>query len=304
MLCAKPIDNGRGQMVGCGQCMNCEVNKRRAWTARLLLEGNACEDMAHGEVSWCTLTYNEDALPMAYRGTSAPVPTLNPRDYQLLFKQLRKPKRLGSFRFGLVGEYGDRFGRPHYHALIFGPPVAAVETHLRETWGTQFGFTTVMDWRMPSRADGKYQLDDGRVREARARYIAHYVTKKMNSVDSEKLHPAQVPEFWRCSRHPGIGCTRGLLDLVESRGGVRLMSETGDVPATVRIGKDVWPLHQNVRSWLRRHLGIPETKEERFAMFGPPRVERPQPSLADYERAAKQCGKMTRQAKAKDGRVL
>ena len=63
-----------------------------------------------------TLTYDDDHLP--------PNGTLVVDDLQKFFKRLRKEvKRRGSpdkIRYYACGEYGDRFGRPHYHVILFG----------------------------------------------------------------------------------------------------------------------------------------------------------------------------------------
>ena len=61
-----------------------------------------------------TLTYDEDHLP--------PHASLVVSDLQKFFKRLRKEVSSSgnSIRYFACGEYGDRFGRPHYHAIIFG----------------------------------------------------------------------------------------------------------------------------------------------------------------------------------------
>lgn len=292
MLCAAPVPLANGQRVGCGSCVNCLVNRRRAWTARILLEGLSCEKYAAGEVSWVTMTYADKNLPKVQRGTGAPVPTVLPRDTQLLFKRLRKHERLGPFRFTLVGEYGDETIRPHYHALLFGPRTTAVERALRDTWEPDFGHTRTRPWGVHDTT--KYKGD---ARINRARYCASYVTKKMAQVDSEKLLPEQEPEFWRVSRRPGIGCTSAALELHLTKGGSRYIAEHGDVSPQIRLLGEFWPLDYTVRNWLREQLGIPLTAEGREAVFGP-LPERPEPTPEAYERAKAQAGKFVRRAKS------
>lgn len=293
MLCARPVALDEGQLVGCGQCMNCLINRRRQWTARILLEGIACEAQGR-QVSWCTLTYRDEALPVCARGDLGDVvPTLRPRDYQLAFKRLRKRDALGPFRFALVGEYGDRFGRPHYHAMLFGPAVFHVEHHFKRVWEAEYGHIQVRPWALSE--DGS----EKDLRETRARYIAHYVTKKMSSVDSKKLHPVQEPEFWRVSRRPGLGCSNVLLDASTTKGGAMKLLEDGDVASTVRIGKKVWPLHPKVRAWLREELGVPQRGRDRRALTPPPSRARMPRTSEDYHRAAQAAEKeVRRHAKA------
>lgn len=64
--------------------------------------------------TFITLTYADDAL--VYGSTERAI--LVPRDLNLFWKRLRK--RYPPFKYFACGEYGERSGRPHYHALIFG----------------------------------------------------------------------------------------------------------------------------------------------------------------------------------------
>ena len=71
-----------------------------------------------------TLTYNDQHLPKV-PGTD--VPTLRLDHYQKFMKRFRKahkgidPDSKGQYpvRFYMAGEYGEKFGRPHFHACIF-----------------------------------------------------------------------------------------------------------------------------------------------------------------------------------------
>jgi hypothetical protein len=65
----------------------------------------------HDRSAFLTLTYADKMLP-ADRSISV-------KHWQLFAKRLRK--EVGPFRFYHVGEYGEKKGRPHYHAMIFGP---------------------------------------------------------------------------------------------------------------------------------------------------------------------------------------
>lgn len=289
MLCGKPITLATGRRVACGKCMNCMVNHRRSWTARLLLEGKGCEGPEAGEVSWVTLTYADENLPSASRGSGNSVPTLNSRDYQLGFKLLRKNLER-RFRFALVGEYGKETGRPHYHALIYGPRVLDVERALQKTWEPRFGHSRTRPWGMH---DPEFTGRERDARVFRAQYCARYITKKMSTCDSPKLLPEQAAEFWRTSRNPGIGCGRAILDLHTSYGGAHLIDEQGDVARTVRLCGRVWPLGRTVREWLREQLGIPADRAERERRLGKP-IELPEPTENEYWEAAQACEKLER----------
>lgn len=84
--------------------MPCRFNKRRVWTARLLLEAQL------GEPNFFVgLTYDDENLPADGR--------VSKREVQLFIKRVR---RRTPVRYFAVGEYGERGGRPHYHAVLFG----------------------------------------------------------------------------------------------------------------------------------------------------------------------------------------
>lgn len=95
--------------VPCGKCPECLQKKRSSWTFRLLAELRASES-----AYFVTLTYNDETLP--------PDGELSKRDCQLFIKRLRQQqhKLKGSqIRYYLVGEYGEKSGRPHYHMILF-----------------------------------------------------------------------------------------------------------------------------------------------------------------------------------------
>lgn len=99
----KPNQNNKTERISvpCGKCIACQSNRRSDWSIRLLEERKNWDNAI-----FLTLTYNDDN-----------VKDLNKRDIQLFFKVLRKYKDI---KYYLVGEYGTRTKRPHYHAIIFG----------------------------------------------------------------------------------------------------------------------------------------------------------------------------------------
>ena len=199
----------------CGKCAACLCNKREDWSTRLCHEASV-----YGEdVCFVTLTYNDQHLPHTddqpylVDGVKNPrkcfdwstgTPTLCLRDVQLFLKRLRKALEPRKIRYYLVGEYGSKFSRPHYHLMIFGyKPTDLVlwkriNGHLvyrssflesfwtRASYKESLGFSTVTD-----------------VTPGVARYCAQYVTKKMIV---KSTPPNVMPEFYRQSvRDGGIG---------------------------------------------------------------------------------------------------
>lgn len=65
----------------------------------------------HDENTFITLTYNKDHLPKNQ--------SLDHSDFQKFIRSLRQ-KTGKKISYYMCGEYGENFGRPHFHALIFG----------------------------------------------------------------------------------------------------------------------------------------------------------------------------------------
>lgn len=233
MLCISPFRRPRFEH-GCGQCLPCRINRRRTWAARIVLESLACR-----ESSFATLTYSEDHLPA--HGSLE-------NDHWREFT-----KGIGVRYFG-CGEYGDRFGRPHYHLVLFGLGALDAERLCLERW--PYGFSQVRP----------FAFEHGS-------YVAAYTTKKLSKVDDERLGEGQVPEFARMSRRPGIGVL-GLRPIVEwlyTAAGSRYMAEFRDVPQVVSINRSVYPIGRTLVKKLREEVGIPQddplrtwTREQQF----------------------------------------
>lgn len=227
---------GSGGAHGCGQCLPCRLKKRREWTHRIMLEAGLYADNA-----FLTLTYAEDPV------------SLEPADLRAFMKALRKRIEPMRVRFYGVGEYGDLYGRPHFHVALFGYPTCLRPGRrrgececkacapIRRAWvdskSRQRGFVMNLPLEMGS-----------------ARYIARYVVKKMTRTDDPRLGNRH-PEFARMSLKPGIGA--GVLDTVaKTITRYKLLTAQGDVPVTLRHGDIEWPLGRYLRGQLRIRLGL------------------------------------------------
>lgn len=185
------LDNGRDAFeLPCGQCVGCRLERSRQWAMRCVHESQM-----HEHSVFVTLTYDDEHVP----GRS-----LVYRDFQLFMKRLRKAK--GRVRFYMCGEYGENFGRPHFHACLFGcffedrvhfrslPSGSSIYTseELSKIWKN--GFASIGDVTFESAA-----------------YIARYVMKKVTG-DAADMHYVDgdtgevlEPEFNSMSLKPGIG---------------------------------------------------------------------------------------------------
>lgn len=160
-----------GCYVPCGQCIACRLNYGKFWSIRLMDELR-CHDSA----CFATLTYDNDHVSKS----------LVKRDIQLFWKRLRKERKV---RYFCCGEYGDTFGRPHFHAIIYG--VSPQEFDLiQKHWD-------------------KGYIKLGTVTEDSCAYVCKYMTKKIKGKEAvekwKEENPGFEQEFVLMSRRPGIG---------------------------------------------------------------------------------------------------
>jgi len=148
-----------------------------------------------------TLTFSDEHLPEDR--------SVDVRIFQLFMKRLRKQYGDG-IRFFHCGEYGERFGRPHYHACLFN-----------------FDFPDKYFWRISPTKNRLYRspslevlwpfghCEIGSVTFESAAYVARYVLKKFTGPQAD-LHYEYIdpltgqifdrsPEYVTMSRRPGIG---------------------------------------------------------------------------------------------------
>lgn len=96
------------EIITCGKCIVCLENRIKTWFIRIM-----CEIGYADYAKFITLTYRDEEVPMING-----VETLRHKDFQDYIKRVRK--MLGDIRmkYYMCGEYGERMGRPHYHAVI------------------------------------------------------------------------------------------------------------------------------------------------------------------------------------------
>lgn len=214
------------------------------------------EGLAHDRVSMLTLTYAPRHLP---EGAS-----LVPADVAGFLKRLRLNFERGCardpalsglsaselalvtrLRFFVVGEYGGKFGRPHYHVICYGAdrstfvngvPFAQV---VRAAWGK--GSTHV---------GGSWSVET-------AAYVSAYVVKGHN-VKGHWALAGRHPEFsrWPNGKAGGLGVP-GLDALFPSADGLTWSAAFGDrLPRSVSIGGVDRVLGGFLLDRLRRKAGL------------------------------------------------
>lgn len=153
--------------------MQCVASKRHQWQARLKEE---LKDSS--SALFITLTYSDENLVYGTNGLA----TLDKYGVQCWIKRLRVLEE-NKLRYFLVGEYGSRTFRPHYHLLLFNMSGSKTEVYekLCKSW-----------------ALGLVHM--GAVTDASIAYC----TKYMIQAQEDMFEGIQRP-FNLMSRKPGIG---------------------------------------------------------------------------------------------------
>lgn len=183
------------------------------------------EASMHKSNMFLTLTYKDECLP--------PGNSLKYEDFQLFMKRYRKEhngriKASGAetegISFYMCGEYGENFGRPHFHACIFGDRFPDLVLWRRSGSGELIYRSETLERLWPF---GYSSVGDVNFRSAA--YVARYVMKKVTGdladvkfgdvrsdgalvarshyeyVDDDGVIHERVPEFNRMSLKPAIG---------------------------------------------------------------------------------------------------
>lgn len=219
--------------VPCGRCTGCRLERSRQWAIRCEKE---IQSYAKRGLSSCfiTLTFDDDHLSQRSNPMS-----LDKRDFQLFMKRLRKSliteyyqskllkyflskrftrrfllkyasKKVPKIKYYHCGEYGEKFKRPHYHAILFGVDFDDKVLHtvrnghrlytsekLAKLW--PFGFSSIGDANFDTAA-----------------YVARYIMKKHLGKDAwmrycdidwstGEIVRQWSPEYTTMSRRSGIG---------------------------------------------------------------------------------------------------
>ena len=180
-LCFRPRYIGKlGFAVPCGKCFECRVRRSREWSFRLVGEARHSDSCC-----MVTLTYDDEHLPQDG--------SVSRREVQLFMKRLRKAVAPCRVRFFACGEYGDKFGRPHYHIMLFGYSFPDSVFFKKDNKGTRlfrsplleklwtFGYSSIVK-------DISLQV---------CRYVALYMQKPPTN--------KQGRPFVQMSNRPGIG---------------------------------------------------------------------------------------------------
>lgn len=194
---SKRHDTVKSLSLPCGQCVGCRLERSRQWAIRCMHEAQM-----HTQNCFITLTYDDAHLP----GDRS----LHYRDFQLFIKRLRKRYPGRRIRYYMAGEYGENFGRPHWHACIFGLDFDDKKLWKRTSANSLLYRSENLELLWPF---GYSSIGD--VTFESAAYVARYIMKKVTGKNAaehyQEIDPDtgeiinRTPEFTKMSLKPGIG---------------------------------------------------------------------------------------------------
>lgn len=158
------------------------------------------ESRYHPEAVFVTLTYDDEHLPPDNNLVPAHLALFLKRLRQAMARTRKRPAALrgNRLRFIACGEYGERTGRPHYHALLFGVGFNDQQTYKSGDQPLYNSPTLSALWR---HGHAVY----GAVTAASAAYVAGYTMKSQGKSHHDADGVVMHPPFFRCSTRPGIG---------------------------------------------------------------------------------------------------
>jgi hypothetical protein len=202
-MCQKPLSIN-GFEVACRQCDQCIATYKNTWVSRCMAE--------KASMPYCyvlTLTYAsvDGESPLGAR-------VFRYRDVQNMWKRIRAAgkKRWDhniGLRYVIVGEKGTRYGRCHYHGVVFSDrPI----TELGEFDGAktkEFALKRRLNWSMWGHGFVQFDSAD---RNGMA-YVLKYILKDKMTSKKSQGHGRQGKTEWLassqmwCSKVPAIGET-------------------------------------------------------------------------------------------------
>lgn len=167
------------KFMPCHQCKGCRLERSRQWAMRCMHEASLYPDNC-----FLTLTYDDDHLPKNRSLDKEAMPSF-----------IKRLRRYADYHYGIqgirfyqAGEYGDKFDRPHYHALIFNfdfpdkvkwkkcnGNIYYISQDLQKLWSYGFALTAALTFES-------------------AAYVARYCTKKITGDAAASWYTFTDPE--------------------------------------------------------------------------------------------------------------
>ena len=205
----------------CGRCIGCKLDRSKQWAIRLMHEAQF-----HEEKCFITLTIDEKkvsshppaAADAALAGSSPRSQTqdssgtrthetrthdrtisLSKGDAQLLTKRLREQTRVRNpssrVKYYLVGEYGEKYSRPHYHIALYGEEFRDDRYQWRHDDSGPIYRSSRLEKLWPY---GNSEI--GTLTFKSAAYIARYITKKLTPGRTDESQAAYDAAYLRAAQ--------------------------------------------------------------------------------------------------------
>lgn len=173
----KGYDLQHGVYFPCGHCEACRANQSEVWSLRLQLES-----LQHEDICIALLTYDQEHLPENESLVKSHVVNFMKR-LRIALVRAGFDKKI---RYYICGEYGEKFNRPHYHAIVYGLP-------------KEYYHLIALCWSY-----GMSNAEPPRDTLNACYYIAGYVTKKLGVLKNSPRYKDKLPEFHLCSKGLGL----------------------------------------------------------------------------------------------------
>lgn len=192
------IVHGIYDQIPCHWCLGCKADRRNEWQDRIEYE------RVGRSSAFVTFTYDDYHIPfkdgkptLCRKHVSDFLDVLHHR----VAAHLPSPLCVKNFHYFTVGEYGDKFGRPHYHTIFLGLDFYDCRKLFFDAW--QFGII-----------DSLPILDGG------IRYVLKYVDKQVSVSKRKELYDDNgvEPPFSSMSRSLGSGLFYGQYDYIKKTG--------------------------------------------------------------------------------------
>lgn len=232
--------------IACGQCTGCRLTRSRHWAIRCLHEKQMHKYSCYLTLTfqgkqWHGASLNHDYFADFIKRLRSRITRLERRRARLIAKakranshaelatvlaplgpgenQNRLPSLLTSYddqdkakqiRYYMGGEYGEKYGRPHFHALLFGVDFQDRQLYRASLQGHNLYTSPTLTslWKHGLATVGELTFES-------AAYVARYVMKKKTGDGNTKNYQIIDPEtgeihvrkkeYNTMSRRPGIG---------------------------------------------------------------------------------------------------
>lgn len=186
MICTSPVwlyDKNKKcfQLVACKKCIACKINKTSEWTMRCGVEQPYWKNS-----KFITLTLDDEHV-----GDNS----LDKKELSTFYKALRQDLGDEKIKHFSCGEYGDKFSRKHYHAIVFG---IGDDVRYREL--------IYKNWKKCDRDyffGRKWYKSYAPVTHDDIQYVCGYVQKKLYGLKAEEEYEGRTPPFQLCSQNIG-----------------------------------------------------------------------------------------------------